>query len=239
MTLKYFDDNTALSRWAADFILKALRKKPDLTVCPASGNSPLLCYQLLAEEAQKAPALFEQIRIIQLDEFLAAGKDGKGVGSDFMQKYILEPLQVSSDRYLGFDINKDPATETKRMQERLAEWGPIDLCVLGLGLNGHLGLNEPADELTLHTHVATLQPSSQEHHMLQDAKEKPSKGITLGMADLLHARQLLLLINGRHKQAATKELLRRRINTRFPGSLLWLHPAAVCAVERAALGAST
>jgi galactosamine-6-phosphate isomerase len=236
MTVKPFDDNDALSRWAADYILEALRKKPNLTLCPASGNSPLLCYRLLAEHARQEPSLFEQIRIVQLDEFLAAGNDGRAVGDAFMREYILEPLQVHADQYLGFDINEDPEQESKRMQEQLTEWGPIDLCVLGLGLNGHLGLNEPAGELALHAHVATLQPSSQEHHMLQGTGEKPSRGITLGMGDLLHAREVLLLINGRHKQAATRELLRRRITTGFPGSLLWLHPGAVCAADREALG---
>lgn len=235
MILKPFDDNELLSRWAADYVLEALRKKPDLILCPASGNSPLRCYQLLADHARREPALFEKIRIVQLDEFLTAGKDGQGVGDAFMQKYILEPLGVTSNRYLGFDIRNPPEAEIEKMKTGLSKWGRLDLCILGLGLNGHLGLNEPASELALHTHVATLQPSSQQHHMLEDAGEKPSNGITLGMGDLLHARHLLLLINGRHKQEATRQLLRRRITTEFPGSLLWLHPNAVCATDQEAL----
>lgn len=236
MQLLTFSDNEELSRWMVRRVVSALENKPDLIVCPASGNSPLRAYQLLAEEAAERPELFRHIRIVQLDEFLATGQDGRGVGEAYMQKYILEPLKVDTSRYLGFDVRNDPDQEAEKMQERLLSWGDIDVCILGVGLNGHLGLLEPAEELPLRAHVATLAPSSREHHMLKEATKKPEQGITLGIGDLLHAREVLLPVNGAHKQKALATLLEKRISTRFPASLLWLHASAVCAADKAALG---
>jgi len=236
MQLLSFSDNEQLSRWIVRRLVKALENKPDLIVCPASGNSPLQAYQLLAEEAAERPGLFRHIRIVQLDEFLTSGKDGHGVGQAYMQKYILEPLKVDAGRYLGFDVHNDPEKEAKKMRERLLSWGNIDVSILGVGLNGHLGLLEPADELPLHTHVATLAPSSREHHMLREATEKPQRGITLGIGDLMHAREVLLPVNGAHKQKVLTMLMEKRVSTQFPASLLWLHPGAVCAADRRALG---
>lgn len=153
-----------------------------------------------------------------------------------MEEYILQPLRISADRYLGFRTGADPAEEAQRFHRQLSAWGPIDLCILGLGLNGHLGLNEPAPVLSVHTHVATLAPSSQQHHMVQDLAEKPKAGITLGMGDILHSREVLLLVNGEHKRAAMQELRKPQVSTQFPASLLWLHPNAWCGADRAAMG---
>lgn len=236
MQLLSFSDNEQLSRWIVRRLVKSLENKPDLILCPASGNSPLRAYQLLAEEAAERPFLFRDIRIVQLDEFLASGEDGRGVGDAYMRRYLLDPLQVEEARYLGFDIRNDPEKEAKKMREHLLSWGDIDICILGVGLNGHLGLLEPADELPLHAHVATLAPSSREHHMLKAATKKPEKGITLGIGDLMHAREVLLPVNGAHKQKVLTNLLEERVSTRFPASLLRLHAGAVCAADKAALG---
>ena len=236
MQLLTFSDNEQLSRWIVRRLVKALENKPDLIVCPASGNSPLRAYQLLGEEAEIRPALFRHIRIVQLDEFIAQNNAGKGVGDAYMRKYLLDPLGVDSSRYLGFDVRREPEEEARRMHQRLSSWGNIDVCILGVGLNGHLGLLEPAAELPLHTHVATLAPTSREHHMLREVSEKPRKGITLGIGDLLHAREVLLPVNGTHKQKVLATLQEKRISTQFPASLLWLHPGAVCAADQDAMG---
>ena len=96
--------------------------------------------------------------------------------------------------------------------------------MLGLGVNGHLGFNEPGPHLHPYAHVARLSADSLRHAMLDQARTRPTHGLTLGMADLLQARQVLLLVSGAAKSGPLRKLLAGEITTDFPASLLWLHP---------------
>jgi len=235
MQLLRHTDNDALSCYAFERIIYALHQKPDLVLCAASGSSPVLTYQYLADYARNNPAFFRQIRVVQLDEFLVPGL-ATGRGETYMNDNILGPLRVTPDRYLGFDSSADPEIEAARMNAQLGAWGGLDMAVLGLGLNGHLGMIEPAEELTPEAHVAALHLSTQQHTMVQDLQERPQAGVTLGIGDMLQAREVLLIVNGEHKREALRQLLTRRVSTKFPASLLWLHPNAWLLADEPALG---
>ena len=120
------------------------------------------------------------------------------------------------------------------MQAELAKAGPIDCCVLGLGINGHLGFNEPAEYLHPGCHIARLSPTTLQHTMVGDMTSRPSYGLTLGMADILQAKMVLILISGSSKKEITREFLSERVTAELPASFLWLHPNAVCLLDRAA-----
>jgi galactosamine-6-phosphate isomerase len=96
-------------------------------------------------------------------------------------------------------------------------------------------MNEPAEGLTPHTHVAKLAPSSLKHGMLKDLSRKPSYGLTVGMADILCSRKLLLLVSGKAKRKAISSFLKPRVSTHFPASFVWLHPDACVLCDRGAL----
>jgi galactosamine-6-phosphate isomerase len=108
----------------------------------------------------------------------------------------------------------------------LAAKGPIDICILGLGLNGHVAMNEPAAASNPSTHVAKLAPSSRKHGMLRGLARKPAYGLTLGLGDILQSRKILLLVSGNNKRAALKRLMCPEVTSRFPASFLWLHSDA-------------
>ncbi len=111
--------------------------------------------------------------------------------------------------------------------------GPIDCCVLGLGLNGHLALNEPAPELQTNFHrAAGLTDSTLQHSMVTAMGQRPSYGLTLGMADIFQSRLILLLVSGAAKKKITLELLDRRVTTDLPASFLWLHPNTICLLDK-------
>jgi galactosamine-6-phosphate isomerase len=120
------------------------------------------------------------------------------------------------------------------MGQWLEKNGPIDICILGLGLNGHIAMNEPGDALTPHTHVSRLTLQSQKHAMLATLKRKPRFGLTLGMADILSSRKILLLVSGLSKRAILKRTLQPRVTTRLPASFLHLHPDVTVFCDRAA-----
>ena len=230
-----FPDYRHLSRWAADQITGYLQNKPGLLLCPATGSTPLAAYRLLAEKAGEDPGIFAQLRIISLDEIVAPASAAPATCRAYLQSELLNPLRISDDRFLGFRSDAEPHGEAKRIREGLAELGGIDLCLLGLGVNGHLGFVEPAEQLIPHTHVVDLHPSSRQHQMFKNLPVPPERGLTIGIADILQSGRIILLVNGSHKKRAMQHLLEGLVTTRFPASLLWLHPNVVCAADEEAM----
>ncbi|NOS68876.1 MAG: galactosamine-6-phosphate isomerase [Verrucomicrobia bacterium] len=219
------NDHEDLSRKAANRIVDALARKPDLLLCAAGGSTPLRTYQLLAEHKTLKPDPFRSFRLVKLDEWGGIAMDDPGSCENQMQTLLIAPLGIAKDRYIGFKSDPaNPEAECERVHKRLALEGPIDLCVLGLGMNGHVAMNEPAVFLKPCSHVARLAEATLAHPMLSKTKSPPTYGLSLGMAEILESREILLLVNGAKKREPLRRLLRREITTEFPASFLWLHP---------------
>ena len=229
------DDHEAMSRRSADVMADVIRDRRQLLLCPAAGGTPTRAYQLLAEKKHLEPDLFDTLRVIKLDEWGGLAMDDPATCEVYLDRSLRRPLGVSDERYVGFRSDPDdPRAECERIQARLERVGPIDLCVLGLGANGHLGFNEPAETLPAFAHVSSLAPTSLEHPMLASARSRVRYGLTLGLADVLGAGKVLLLVSGQAKSGQVRKLFSRRISTRFPASLLWLHHDVTCLCDRQA-----
>ncbi len=233
LRLRVFGAYEAMSRAAADLVCGELRRQPDLLLCVSAGATPARTYEILAARYCRQPKLFERMRVVQIDEWGGlAPRDPATCEMDLSHK-VLDPLRVSRNRFKGLRTDAtDLEAECDRMQGWLAANGPIDVCILGLGTNGHVGMNEPAEALAPRTHVATLAESSRGHGMLKDMAKKPRYGLTLGLADILGSRRVLLLVNGKRKRPAVRRLMRPEISTLFPASFLWLHPDATVLCDR-------
>jgi galactosamine-6-phosphate isomerase len=218
-----FPDHEVASQFAADWFVEHLRDKPDSIVCLATGATPMRAYALLAERAAKKPSLVDRCRVIQLDEWGGLPMNDPATCEQHLRKALIEPLGMA-DRYIGFESQPANAeAECSRVAKWLDENGPIDLCVLGLGLNGHIGFNEPAAFLRPHAHVAQLSDESLAHAMVSRCNTRPTYGLTLGMTDLLQSRHVLMIVTGAAKRGPLKRLIGGRITTEFPASLLQLH----------------
>jgi galactosamine-6-phosphate isomerase len=225
----------AMSRHAADLICQELRRRPNLLLCVSAGGTPARTYELLAARCARQPRLFEKLRVVQIDEWAGLPADSPASCTADLRAKVLEPLRVSANRYQGFSSDAlDPQRECARMARWLALNGPIDICVLGLGENGHVAMNEPAGALNPGVHVAKLAPSSRRHALLQALVKKPRYGLTLGVGDILRSRKALLLVSGSHKRRPFRRLLIPRVSTRFPASVLWLHQDAMVLGDREA-----
>lgn len=224
MHVEAFPDEEALSRAAAALIVAAVRERPSLLLCAATGASPTRTYARLAEAARDEPGCFDRMRVLKLDEWGGLPMDDPGSCEAYLRAHLVGPLGISEDRYVAFRSDApDPEAECRRVDAELRRQGPIDLCVLGLGRNGHLALNEPADALVPHAHVAALAPETQQHPMIRHVAQPPAYGFTLGMAGILGARRILVLVSGAHKREPLERMLTPRITTHVPASLLWLH----------------
>ena len=229
-----YETHEALSHAAAQEVIKTVRQKPDALLCLATGNTPTRTYELLAEAAKLAPGLFTRVRALKLDEWGGLEMSDPGTSESYVRQHVLEPLRIDDSRYFGFESNPvSMEAECARYREWLAANGPVDLSILGLGVNGHVSLNEPADVFRPFAHVAELAPTTLHHSMLTGAR--PTYGLTPGIAELLAARRILFLVSGASKREPLKRLLQPEVAPQFPASFLWLHGNAVLMCDQKAM----
>ncbi len=229
------EDYERMSQAAAEIVIRQVREDPRLLLCLATGGSPARAYELIALKGRAEPRLFDQLRILKLDEWGGLAKDAPGSCEGFLRERVIQPWGISEDRFFGFSNDAaSPEAECERLHAWLAENGPIDLCLLGLGANGHLGLNEPARALSPFAHCEALSEESRHHPMLSGSGNGPAYGLTFGMADILQSRHILVLVNGARKREPLHRLMQKEIAGDFPASLLWLHPNAALLCDREA-----
>jgi len=235
MRVKAFTDHDAMSRAAARYVTRELERRPSLLLGVVTGVTPTRTYEHLALSREARPGLFRRFRVLKLDEWRGLPARHPATSEAYVRAKILAPLGVERARYEGWACAPArPEAECSRIARFLARHGPMDVCLLGLGRNGHLLMNEPAAALRPGPHEARLAASTRRHSMLESLGTPPTHGLTLGMADILASRRILLLVSGRHKAAALRRALTGGVSTRCPASLLALHPDATVYCDREA-----
>ncbi len=225
MNFHYLPNFSEMSRKGFEIVKTEIDRKPDLLFCVASGGSPSGLYSEMTEHHKLDPEFCSSLRVIKLDEW-GGLEPGSTFTSEFdvQGKFIL-PLKISQDRYLTIDpFTDDPAAACAEIKADLKGAGPIDVCILGIGVNGHIGLNEPAEALTPGFHVCKLAETTLNHGMIKALNQPPTFGMTMGVGDILSSKKIILFISGSGKKEAFGRLLKEEVATQFPASLLWLHP---------------
>jgi galactosamine-6-phosphate isomerase len=223
-TVHHCRDYEEMSRRAAARVIAAATGKSNFLLCAATGNSPAGLYQELIREGARQPDLLRNFRVVKLDEWLGVPAGDPATCEHFLQSRLVGPLAIAAERYLSFDSEtKDPVRECARISAELERQGPIDVCILGLGRNGHVGLNEPAPSVQPNCHVAKLSAETLGHAMMSGRDAKPAFGLTLGMGDILASRKIVLLVTGKGKERVIERFLEATVTTDLPASFLWLH----------------
>ena len=230
-TLQHFDDYPALSEHASEHLLTLIRNTPNAVICLATGATPVLTYSYLVEKIHQQHVDASQLTFVKLDEWVDLPLTAPGTCETFLQKHIVQPLGLREDQLISFRSEEINETECERVTNLIARKGGLDLCVLGLGKNGHLGLNEPGESLQPACHISQLDARTQQHEMLKTAGRPVTHGITLGLKDILNAREVLLLVTGEVKQDATERFLTAKVSTTIPASFLWLHNYFTCVID--------
>ena len=228
-----FLDHEALSRHAAALVVEEIRRRPDLLLCTAAGSTPTHTYEILAAKRTTEPHLFDELRVLKLDEWGGLEPSHPATCESYLQEHLIGPLNLSTERYIAFRSDADdPEAECQRIDTVLEKHLPIDYCILGLGANGHLGLNEPAESLKPFAHVANLAESSLRHPTIESVRDRVTYGLTLGMAEIMQSRKVLLLVSGAHKRQQLRRFLQPEISSQFPASFLWMHPDVTLLYDR-------
>jgi 6-phosphogluconolactonase/glucosamine-6-phosphate isomerase/deaminase len=211
----------ALNDWLS------VRARPRL--CLAVGSTPEPVYRKLA------PALLSDATVFLVDEFggLPVGDPGRCAST--LWRGLLERARLPASRFLGPNVDAaDIDAECGRYEQVITDGG-LDLVVLGLGTNGHVGMNEPGSDADTATRVVQLAPETREAALRYGLATAPTWGITVGMRTLLAAREVWLLVTGRHKRAILHQVLTGAVDPSCPASLLRTHPNAWCWADDAAL----
>jgi galactosamine-6-phosphate isomerase len=227
MHCNYYPNRESMSFAAAEQINLLVRDRPTAKLCLATGGTPERVYELVVEmnKSGSQSNSFKCAQMIKLDEWGGLKEEHPATCEFYLRQRLLKPLQIQPHQWLSFRSDAaNRSAECDRIQQTLDELGAIDLCILGLGVNGHLGFNEPATTLKADVHVAQLTLQTQKHPMVETMEHKPTYGFTLGMADIMKSKKIMFLVSGEHKREQLKRFLQPEIDTQFPASFLWLHP---------------
>jgi glucosamine-6-phosphate isomerase len=234
MKLFIADTYDALSRQTADDLVLLLKEKVQPLLCVASGDSPAGLYRELVNRVQQEELDVSDWYFVGLDEWL--GMNGKDEGSCrfHLDQQLFQPMQINENRICFFDGRSDDAeAECGRIEALIAEHGGIEVAILGLGMNGHVGMNEPGTHPSTFAHVAVLDEETKQVGQKYFKQQKQlTGGLTLGIADLQAARNVFLVVNGRHKASIVKRMLDEPVSEQLPVSLLRHHPDLTVYLDR-------
>ena len=226
MKLFIADNYEAMSQQAAVDVIELLSGKEDAILCAASGNTPEGLYKELVEKVKNKEADIDNWFFLGLDEWVGMNGGDEGSCRFHVNNHLLFPLKVASDRIIFFDGRvTDLQNECKRVEDFIHEHRNIHVSILGMGMNGHIGMNEPGTSVHIRSHVCELHPITQEVGQKYFTQaQQLSNGITLGLGTLMESEHIILLISGKHKSPIVKEALEGKISENVPASLLRSHP---------------
>ncbi|MGS2590329.1 glucosamine-6-phosphate deaminase [Streptomyces hebeiensis] len=237
MEVVIVQDAAAGGQLIADSIADLLRRKPDALLGVATGSTPLPVYQALAARVRDGAVDVSRARIAQLDEYVGLAPGHPESYRSVVEREVVEPLGLDPDAFMGPDGSvTDVQAACERYDRALAEAGGVDLQLLGIGTDGHIGFNEPCSSLASRTRIKTLTRQTREDNarFFDHLDDVPHHVITQGIGTILEARHLVLLATGEGKAEAVAQAVEGPVAAFVPASALQLHPHATVVVDEAA-----
>lgn len=227
--MKYIEVSSyeELSRKAAGIIASVVISKPKCVLGLATGSSPLGTYAALAKACEQGDVDFSEATSVNLDEYVGLTGDNDQSYRYFMDTNLFSKINIRKDyTFVPNGCASDVEKECKEYDERIEKLGGIDIQLLGIGLDGHIGFNEPDSSFTKETHLVELDPSTIEANarFFSSADEVPKTAITMGMGGIMSAKKVLLIANGKNKEEIVKKAFFGPITPEVPASILQLHP---------------
>jgi glucosamine-6-phosphate deaminase len=233
-----FDNERVLARTIAVQIAAALGQRPALVLGLPTGRTPIRLYHELGTLHAHGQADFSRATTFNLDEFVGLPAGHPGSYRVFMQEHLFSRVNLPPAQIHFLDGGAaDPKGECERYEAAITAAGGIDLQILGIGTNGHIGFNEPARALEPRTHLVALSTSTRRGNaglFEGDPDKVPTHALSMGMATILQARRIVLIATGKSKAKGVERMVKGSIETRMPASFLQLHRDIELVVDRAA-----
>ena len=218
-----------MSDKGAALIAAEVKNNPEAVLGLATGSSPIGMYSRLVDAYKKGELDFSNIKTYNLDEYLPIDPANKNSYCAFMHQHLWDKVNLKAENCHipnGNIALEDAEAQCAAYDDAIKAAGGIDLQLLGIGRNGHIGFNEPAESLSVGTHPVKLTESTLAANgpLFDDPNEMPRHAVTMGMGSIFSAKKILIIANGKAKHDAIKGLLNGGITTSLPASLLLLHP---------------
>lgn len=230
-------DYEDMSRKAANIISAQIITKPDCVLGLATGSTPVGAYKTLVEWYQKGDLDFSEVQTVNLDEYRGLTHDNDQSYYYFMHDHLFSHVNIDPEHtHIPDGTEPDPQKACNDYEDIVKMCGGTDLQLLGLGHNGHIGFNEPADEFPKFTHCvdlteSTIQANARFFEKLEDV---PTQAYTMGIGTIMHAKKILLIASGKDKAEIVKKALFGPVQPQVPASILQLHPDVTVVLDEAA-----
>lgn len=236
MQLAIYKDYQELSSHAANEIIDCIKNNPAAVICLASGDTPKLTCNLFIQRVLEEKTDVSKCMFIGLDEWVGIPPENEGSCHHFFHHYIFEPLHLPSSQFYLFNaLAKDLDEECRKMDKVIADKTGIDLMMVGVGINGHIGFNEPGVSINNYAHVIELEETTQSvGQKYFNGPVKIDKGITLGLQYLLAAKKVIMLANGIKKAPVIKRAIEDEVSTEFPATVMRMHTNSLLMVDEEA-----
>lgn len=231
-------DYEGMSRKAADIVAARVILKSDCILGLATGSTPIGMYKHLVKRYQNGELDFSRVKTVNLDEYVGLAPTHEQSYRYFMQKNFFDHVNIDpKNTHVPNGIAKDSDEECCRYERIIDGLGGIDVQVLGLGHNGHIGFNEPNDVFEKDTHVVELQQSTIDANsrFFASREDIPRRAITMGIRSIMLSRLILMLVSGEGKAEIVKEAFSGPVTPRVPASILQIHPNVILVGDEAAL----
>ena len=220
-----YNDYTELSVKTAEQIAAIILDKPDALLCFPAGETSVGTFKHLIELNKAGKISFKHCKIVGLDEWANIGEMRSENCFSFLKKHLFDHIDYSEENFCFFDgESSDLVHECLKTDNFIKENGPMDMILLGAGMNGHLGLNEPGTSFDLYSHIVNLAETTKivGQKYFSD-KVNLTKGITLGLKYIMEAKTVILQLNGDRKAEVARLLIDSAVSPAFPASIVKSH----------------
>lgn len=231
-------DYQEMSNAACTYVIEKIKELDSPVLGFATGSTPEGLYARLIEENQKKQVTFQNVTTFNLDEYVGLGPEDPMSYNYFMMDKLFNHVDVPQNNiHIPNGIAADPEKECLDYEESIRNAGFIDLQILGLGVNGHIGFNEPGTSFTSRTHLVQLTESTRNANarFFGSIDQVPTRAITMGIESIMECKEIILLASGENKAEAVARLINGEVSEDFPASILHNHDHVTIIVDEAAL----
>ena len=227
-----------MSRKAANIVSAQVIMKPNCVLGLATGSTPIGLYKQLVEWFRKGDLDFSEVMTVNLDEYKGLSRENDQSYYYFMHQNLFDHVNIPVENtHLPNGMEPDSEKECRRYTELIQSLGGVDLQLLGIGHNGHIGFNEPADSFARETHCVNLTESTIDANkrFFESENDVPRQAYTMGIGSIMKARKILVVVSGEDKADALKATICGPITPQVPASILQLHNDVTIVADEAAL----
>ena len=235
MNIYIANDYDEMSKKGAEVIAGIVKEKETPILGLATGGTPIGMYKELIRMNKEGDVDFSKTNTFNLDEYYPINKESPQSYYYFMKENLFNHINIDEENTnipdgMASDIDK----ESKEYDEKLRKIGGVDIQVLGIGSNGHIGFNEPSDVFEPETHKVALDKQTIEDNarFFSSINEVPTEAITMGIGSIMTAKKILLLASGKNKATVIKEMILGKVTPRIPASILQFHPDVIVILDK-------